>query len=183
MNKKESLEKQMLADQRELKNLRLEIDDLKGQMVIHRDKVIKLLDQSRKVALAKEIKANKQGVRFPGMLFQLLGVFVVFISAAYPGAYSTVNLVAGVLLIIYGTFGPFKKLPKVSINAPLNKTYEMKKEDDEKVENDPNTRMLSFKKNNLEIRYKQLHNTLSRIKAQLKDIDKRLEEPYPVIGS
>lgn len=182
LNKKESLEKQMLVDQRELKGLRGEIDGLKGQMAIHREKVISLLDQNRKISMAKEAKAAKQGVRFPGMLYQFLGVFVVFISAAYPGAYSTVNLIAGILLIVYGTFGPYKRVPKVSVNTPLNKTMQMRKEDDEKVENDPNTRMLSFKKNNLEIRYKQLHNTLSRIKAQLKDIEKRLEEPYPVIG-
>jgi hypothetical protein len=117
------------------------------------------------------------------MLYQILGVAIVLITAIYPGAYSLLNVLFGIAIIVYGAFGPLKKQKKVQDNTDFDKTLEMKQEEDLKVEGDPNIRMLSFKKNNSEIRFKQLHNMVSRLKGQLKDLDKRLDEPYPYIGS
>lgn len=180
IEKKESLEKDMIANQKELGSIRGEMEKLAGQIEIIRENVISNLDHARKLDIAKSLK-GKGAVKFPGLLYQLLGILIVLISVGYPGAYSIFNISAGILLIMYGMFGPLKKAKKVNVDKPLNKTLEMKKEDDSKVESDPNVRMLTFKRNNLEIRFKQLHNAISRFKGQLGDLEKRLEEPYPVI--
>ena len=183
LDKKESLEKEMIIGQRDMKIAREEIEELKIQVESHREKVVEALDRERKIDFLKSRIDKSSKTKFPGMLYQILGVAIVLITAIYPGAYSLLNVLFGIAIIVYGAFGPLKKQKKVQDNTDFDKTLEMKQEEDLKVEGDPNIRMLSFKKNNSEIRFKQLHNMVSRLKGQLKDLDKRLDEPYPYIGS